>query len=1409
MAGLAAHSTSTSNEFDFLSGTFETPSASIFKKREQCFVRLDDKGVNVYKKEGDKKPKKSFVFDEVEKLTVEKHTEKGAFSFVISDQKKEEIVIFTKTEQEMAKFAEGIVNNKLSFDVTKRKKSLMKVTEEGKRFDKIWDNDSDEEDGEGNVKTLQSAGRKSIAINDLPPENEGWVMKQGGLIKNWKNRYFVLDCFQMKYYKSENITNEKPKGEISIDEKCSVKPMKQGKKSKKKGAFGFELYTPGRTYQLMCQSQEELATWMFKIKLTISMKTKMQKKSANLQAKQSTRNMKELAAIKNEAEGHTDDMAKRNTDVEDLDGTQKILVNRIEQAKLCPWNRRAKSNIYFNPKFTNARDGWVQAELSFKLENLAVIAEKDRGKASKDAKGKVVNSVYLVLSESPFFPMRVNREHLSAVEQRQTLKYTPIFRTDVVHDSRNPEFLFAALMDLPEGGDRAIRVDVYVTVGKNNDEKQFGSAKFTISDVLREVVSLPVRLESKFSENTLMHVRYESGHNSFDPKISECWGLMASTQIYRNPQFRNRVLVREECWETATTFQVPLLYIKLRLAELVAEMVSAKKVASRKLHKAASRKSQLVNELKAMEAKLSDAGVAGATKSQLKKNKFELEKRSDNIVTTGDPRDLKYFQLMFKEVKTYCQCVDLLNPLYKSIPKNAYKNKKISFTFKPSKDKKKKSMQMLPTNLHAQIIFVGKPEKDVVGGVNKLEKRSRGSVYLDYTDEPEDTGLMNTQVDEGEGVGENCFFGFPTQSDGIGSTAYEIITFGAAAAHCQSFKKGGLVSWKKKLLELRGKGAGGLGSKLDANSPSAENNLVGDVKWVYQGDGDVIHGPFDNNQMRMWYQAEYFAADLMMALDGDGEGAKMFKPLGTYFEPGKEFVYFASSKLAKSRSVRTYSAVLDGDDMAALVGKMSDDEEEDEEEDENIEDMTDFEKQLKATQVMIAIQRREDFCICQSLSALVFSLSIKLELVARAKDPGSFFRQLEKVGYLFSCESLVSTQGPEQGMLEDYFEAMKALNQFQFRLQKIDMGSSVEASWQTREALTTLRLKMGALEETSEEYKEKAGIAQQLEDALNADSSDTIEKVWCFLDNNATEQGPFSTFEMREWYAEYPDLIHDEVKVRHVAEAPGEYLNIKERFPNGNPFTESSMAAVRVGKGIHQVMMERTSGNKIIVTLTVLDELFAMLPVSLQNGGLVSVCPVLFQQGINEFQSIANQVGGQNVKFQNVVNKHAFQTLKVYQSRVEREHDYIGYDADQIKFHNEKLAVLKEQVDKEDPRRKNVAILAAASCCVRMLKGGRGTNCKSAKDRTSMSVTLEQSRLIYYNHIHPHVPVRQNKTTRDLSEEDRCVLWMANEQRRQGIRIQNAKKNQGKMKFAFNGFQRGQLPKMYRPPRECIGKTET
>ena len=50
---------------------------------------------------------------------------------------------------------------------------------------------------------------------------------------------------------------------------------------------------------------------------------------------------------------------------------------------------------------------------------------------------------------------------------------------------------------------------------------------------------------------------------------------------------------------------------------------------------------------------------------------------------------------------------------------------------------------------------------------------------------------------------------------------------------------------------------------------------------------------------------------------------------------------------------------------------------------------------------------------------------------------------------------------------------------------------------------------------------------------------------------------------------------------------------------------------------------------------------------------------------------------------------------------------------------------------------------------------------------------------------------------------------MANGQRKHGIRIQNAKKNVGKMKFAFNDFQRKRLQKMYRPPRVTMGAIES
>ena len=68
--------------------------------------------------------------------------------------------------------------------------------------------------------------------------------------------------------------------------------------------------------------------------------------------------------------------------------------------------------------------------------------------------------------------------------------------------------------------------------------------------------------------------------------------------------------------------------------------------------------------------------------------------------------------------------------------------------------------------------------------------------------------------------------------------------------------------------------------------------------------------------------------------------------------------------------------------------------------------------------------------------------------------------------------------------------------------------------------------------------------------------------------------------------------------------------------------------------------------------------------------------------------------------------------------------------------------------------------------------GGRITCCKSGKDRTSMSATLEQSRLLLREHF---LPSRKQKEV--LAAMRRCVrswrrrLWCARARRAEGVRV--------------------------------------
>jgi hypothetical protein len=94
---------------------------------------------------------------------------------------------------------------------------------------------------------------------------------------------------------------------------------------------------------------------------------------------------------------------------------------------------------------------------------------------------------------------------------------------------------------------------------------------------------------------------------------------------------------------------------------------------------------------------------------------------------------------------------------------------------------------------------------------------------------------------------------------------------------------------------------------------------------------------------------------------------------------------------------------------------------------------------------------------------------------------------------------------------------------------------------------------------------------------------------------------------------------------------------------------------------------------------------------------------------------------------------------------------------------------------------KNTAVLLESEAAVRGLKGARVTFCKSGKDRTAMSVTLEQAILLKRNHL----AAATGETTGTLAQQ---TLPVANLLRAHGTRIKVGQicSHQPNFKFSFH-----------------------
>jgi len=240
------------------------------------------------------------------------------------------------------------------------------------------------------------------------------------------------------------------------------------------------------------------------------------------------------------------------------------------------------------------------------------------------------------------------------------------------------------------------------------------------------------------------------------------------------------------------------------------------------------------------------------------------------------------------------------------------------------------------------------------------------------------------------------------------------------------------------------------------------------------------------------------------------------------------------------------------------------------------------------------------------------------------------------------------------------------------------------------------------------------------------------------------------------------------------------------------------------------------SRQSLVVYLPVPDYVYAMLPPSNGQSPLnrdqitFKVTPVFFNIGINEMATLAETLG--YCKEQHRSNFDNFDRLKRYHimykkippvstaKSTDASPSRKGYfiQPPTVKDNSVPEQVIINMLDKMEEllrvnTSKNVKVLHVAEDITRAVGGLRVTSCKSAKDRTGMAVTLEQTRILQQEF---HLPANNLQNVLDVI-------------RSEGTRLENTRKNVGLRKYAFNHAQKIALPAEYRPPNGCYGKAQT
>jgi len=141
--------------------------------------------------------------------------------------------------------------------------------DDGKEQDDEEDDDDDADVDPAPVDQQEVQSQRSVKGQDdatgkeLHIVKEGWMYKQGGFVKTWRNRWFELQNNGIiSYYHNPN--EDYPIARFNCLHFTELKNKSWGKSAQKK--FGIKMYTPHRDWKFLCKDEEERKAWVQKFR---------------------------------------------------------------------------------------------------------------------------------------------------------------------------------------------------------------------------------------------------------------------------------------------------------------------------------------------------------------------------------------------------------------------------------------------------------------------------------------------------------------------------------------------------------------------------------------------------------------------------------------------------------------------------------------------------------------------------------------------------------------------------------------------------------------------------------------------------------------------------------------------------------------------------------------------------------------------------------------------------------------------------------------------------------------------------------------------------------------------------------------------------------------------------------------